>query len=128
LERPKEQRLDSRFHCAGSALAYFVPCDPPFTSTIIDLSVRGGLIVLDKPRITSMGTTLELGFTVNQLVFRVRAQVRSVRSPTTLGLVFDNVHKRVKPYLEDLVEELAADNQKRRAHKRLMTKQRRWGF
>jgi hypothetical protein len=103
-----EQRLDSRFNCAGPALAYFVPGESPITSCIIDLSVSGGLIVLDKPRNAPIGTSLELGFSVNRLSFRVRAQVRAIRSPTALGLVFLNVNERIKLHLEDLIEELAA--------------------
>jgi hypothetical protein len=127
LERHHEQRLHSRFDCAGSALAYFVPGEPPVTSRIVDLSVRGCLMVLENARITSRGTALELAFTVNHLDFRVRAQVRSIRSLTTLGLVFDCVHERVKPYLEELIEELAADDQKRRVPK-LMLPNKRWGL
>jgi hypothetical protein len=113
LKQQDEQRVNSRFDCIGSALVYFVPSQPPLNSCIIDLSVTGGLIVLRTPRETAIGTILEVAFTVNQLHFRVRAQVRAIRSPQALGLVFIKVQERVKLNLQDLIEELAANHLKR---------------
>ena len=109
-EQPAEQRLHSRFDCAGSALVHLAPGVTPLKSSIIDLSLSGGLIIHERPRLIPDGTNLELAFTVNSLVFRVRAQVRTVRSPVAFGLGFENIHQRVRLHLQDLIEELAADN------------------
>jgi hypothetical protein len=84
---------------------------------IVNLSVGGGLLVLDAPHQSSVGRDIEVAFTVNHLPFRARAQVRAVRSATSLGLRFEMKNARTRRDLEELVEELAADKRKCEARK-----------
>ncbi len=107
LTIPKQRRMHSRFPCTGKAQVYFLPSSVPCAAEILNLSMGGGLIVLQQPRDTLHGQTIEVAFTVNQLPFRVRAEVRVVRSDRVLGVLFV-LSDRVKGHLEDLIEELAA--------------------
>ena len=53
-------------------------------------------------------TLFELTFTVHELSFRVRGRVTQVRGPRCIGVEFVDLRPRLKRYLEDLIEELAA--------------------
>ena len=105
---PEEKRKHSRFACKGKAQVFFLPSAAPCPAEVLNLSVSGGLIVLQLPRDVSTGENVEVAFTVNQLPFRVRAQVRAVRSDRVFGVLF-TLSERVKGHLEDLIEELAGD-------------------
>ena len=107
LEVPDEKRMHSRFECKGKAQVYFTPSAAPCAAEVLNLSLGGGLIVLQQPRDTDHGENIEVAFTVNRLPFRVRAQVRAVRSDRVFGVLFV-LSERVKGHLQDLIEELAA--------------------
>ena len=108
LATPEQRRRHSRFECKGIAQVYFTRSAVPCPAEILNLSVGGALVVMQQPRDTYPGENMEVAFTVNDLPFRVRAQVRSVRSDRVLGVLF-SPSERVKGHLEDLVEELAAN-------------------
>ena len=63
------------------------------------------------------GAAVELAFTVNGLTFRVRAQVKAVRSETSVGVFFVQLSERVNALLEDLIEELTANSIRYEANK-----------
>jgi hypothetical protein len=71
-----------------------------------DISVDGGLIHLCEPHPLEIDAVVEVAFSVNQLPFRVRAEVKAVRSATEIGIHFVHVNERVRLHLDDLIEEL----------------------
>jgi hypothetical protein len=50
---------------------------------------------------------VELTFEVNRLPFRVRAQVKAIRSDKMIGFQFLQVSRRTQWQLEELIQELA---------------------
>lgn len=85
---------------------FFLPSSSPCGAEILNLSLGGGLIALRQPRESEVGESLEVAFTVNQLPFRVKAEVRAVRSDRVLGLRFE-LSARMQGQLGDLLDELA---------------------
>jgi hypothetical protein len=70
------------------------------------VSLGGCLIQLEKPRRLTKDALVELIFNVNNLPFRVRGQVKVVRSSTNVGFEFHQVSRRMSQQLEDLINEL----------------------
>ena len=60
-----------------------------------------------RPRF-NLQTLFELTFTVHELSFRVRGRVTEVRGTKCIGVEFVDLRPRLKRYLQDLIEELAA--------------------
>jgi len=89
--------------------------EPPCHATIVDLSVEGCLLVFQKRQSLSNNLKVELIFEVNHLPFRVRGQVRGIRSSKMVGLQFIQLNGRVRRELEALIEELKEDIIKRLA-------------
>jgi c-di-GMP-binding flagellar brake protein YcgR len=113
LQMYKDKRRNPRFECSGIAAVQVNPLEPPYPARIADLSVEGCLIVLDKPKRLTLNIMVELIFNVNHLPFRVRAQVRAVRSDTTVGFQFHQVSQRTCLQIEDLIDELRETAAKR---------------
>jgi PilZ domain len=71
------------------------------------ISADGCLIELLKPQLLSQSTITELIFTVNDLPVRMSAQVRAIRSDTTIGFQFsllsDGVRRRLACFLEQMI-------------------------
>jgi hypothetical protein len=62
--------------------------------------------VLEEPMVLHADTVVELSFSVKQLPFRVRAQVKVKRSETTIGFQFLEISRRARGQLGELIEEL----------------------
>ncbi len=92
--------------CAGAAEIVFVADAPSCPAKVSNLSVEGCLLVAERPVDLFKEALVELAFTVNQLPFRVRAQVKAVRSETEYGFQFVLLSDRSKRRLEELMEEL----------------------
>jgi hypothetical protein len=58
---------------------------------------------------------VELTFEINHLPFRVRGQVKAIRTDTTIGFQFPLLSERVRNQLEDLMKELMATIMKQQA-------------
>lgn len=101
-----EQRRHPRLRCFGSAEVYFTVSGVPCEAKIINLSLEGCLAVLETPQVMHKDALVEIVFSVNQLPFRVRGQIKAVRSSTEVGFLFPALSKRARVRLGDLIEEL----------------------
>jgi c-di-GMP-binding flagellar brake protein YcgR len=111
----KEQRRYPRLGCIGPAAVQIGPGEDPCPAVIVDLSAGGCLMELRGPQRLSQEMVVELTFDVNHLPFRVRGQVRAIRSDTRIGFQFHLLRERVRMQIEDLMKELTEDIMKRRA-------------
>jgi hypothetical protein len=102
----QEKRRQTRILCTGSAGIQVHAGEEFCPAKIVNLSAGGCLIILQKPQRLSQGTMVELTFQINSLPFRVRGQVREIRSDTRIGFEFPLLSKKVRRQLEDLVDEL----------------------
>jgi c-di-GMP-binding flagellar brake protein YcgR len=102
-----EKRRYPRFECTGTG-GIHITSEPPYFARVANLSLEGCLMVLQKPHPFPLDMTVELTFEVNRLPFRVRAQVRAVRSDKMIGFQFLQVSRRTQWQLEELIAELAA--------------------
>ena len=107
-----EQRRYPRFSCGGVADVAIVGASAHCPARIMDLSREGCLLALQIPRFVAEGATVELTFTVNQLPFRVRATVCSLRSEKKAGCEFSGVSQRTLHQLDELIEELLEADRK----------------
>jgi hypothetical protein len=109
-EKPKrgeELRQSPRLGCGGMGAIQMLPiCQPPCPARILNLSVGGCLMELQEPLDLSVDQIVELIFTVNQLPFRVRGNVRAVRSTVLVGFQFLHVSERTLWQLNELIGEL----------------------
>lgn len=109
-KKPKsdeELRRAPRLQCSGLAGIQTLPaCEKPVPAKIMNLSIGGCLMELDRPLTLAIDEIVELIFCVNQMPFRVRGKVRAIRSETTVGFQFPQLSDRVRVQLEDLVGEL----------------------
>jgi c-di-GMP-binding flagellar brake protein YcgR len=108
-----ERRRDPRFECRGVASVQLATGEPPCAGKIVDLSAAGCLLVFRKRQCLPQDMHVELTFEVDHLPFRVRAQVKNVRSDTMAGFQFLGLSARVRRDLKDLVEELKENILKR---------------
>jgi hypothetical protein len=106
LKMENERRRHPRFECEGRAAVQVAPYEHPCPASIANLSLEGCLVLLEKPRRLTMDALVELAFNVNQLPFRVRGQVKAVRSSTKVGFQFHQVSRRMSLQLQDLIDEL----------------------
>ncbi|HEX5284906.1 MAG TPA: PilZ domain-containing protein [Bryocella sp.] len=104
----KEQRKHERFDCEGMAEIHLYGIGQLCRARIENLSLRGCKLVLRQRPKFDLQTLFELTFTVHELSFRVRGRVTQVRGPRCIGVEFVDLRPRLKRYLEDLIEELAA--------------------
>lgn len=105
----KEQRRHPRFHCNGVAELHFPGSRATISARIEDLSLLGCRLVLVESSTLSPQDRFEIAFVVNQLPFRVSAELRSLRhKDMVLGVEFQNLSHRSRTYLQDLIDELAA--------------------
>lgn len=111
---PPQRRRHPRRECSGDAEVVVVVGALPIHAKVVDLSVEGCRIVLDKGQSLAEDTRVELTFRVNQLPFRVWGVTKAVRKDTSIGLHFPALTNRVRVQLEDLVEELTWPSRVRR--------------
>ena len=78
-------------------------------------------MILQKPQSLPQDTMVELTFQINSLPFRVKGQVREIRSDTRIGFEFPLLSKKVRRQLEDLVDELIGNIVKRFAQRKEIT-------
>lgn len=109
-ENPKkdeERRSSPRLQCSGLAGIQKLPAaEKPCPAKILDLSVGGCLMALEKPVRLVIDEFVELIFCVNHIPFRVRGKVRVLRSETLVGFQLSQLSERARRQLEDLVREL----------------------
>jgi c-di-GMP-binding flagellar brake protein YcgR len=109
LTMGKEQRCNPRFECSGAAGVQIERDADPSPARIVNLSLDGCLIVLQKPLSLSQDTIVELTFTINDQPFRVWGRVRAIRSDTTVGFHFPLLCERVRTRIASLIEQLIDD-------------------
>ena len=106
-KRAEELRHSPRLGCGGMGAIQKLPaCEPPCRARILNLSVGGCLMELQGPLDLAVDEIVELIFKVNQLPFRVRGNVRIVRSTVLVGFQFLQVSERTRRQLQELIEEL----------------------
>lgn len=104
----KELRKRPRFECQGTAELHFYRNGSSYPAQIEDVSLKGCKLLLLAEAEIDLQSVFELTFTVNELPFRVRAKVISIRGAGHIGVEFVDVRPRLSRYLLDLIEELAA--------------------
>lgn len=128
MAEPKELRKHPRFECEGIAEIHLLGIEKSCPALIEDLSLKGCKLVLvgeavDDPEF-DLPTVFELTFTVNELSFRVRGRSTGLRAKGSVGVEFLDLRPRLKSYIRDLVEEIAAGNWKPKAQSTVSTRQR----
>jgi c-di-GMP-binding flagellar brake protein YcgR len=116
-----EKRRHPRLGCKGAAAVIVAAGEPSIPATIVDLSAGGCRMVLRQPQYLPKDTLVELTFNVHHLSFRVRGQVRAIRSDSTIGFQFPVLSERARKQLDDLMKELMADMRKRQAERKRAT-------
>jgi hypothetical protein len=76
------------------------------------------MMVLQEPQSLPQDTMVELTFQINSLPFRMRGQVKEIRSDNRIGFEFPLLNKKVRRQLEDLVNELIDNIVKRFAQRK----------
>jgi c-di-GMP-binding flagellar brake protein YcgR len=108
-----DKRRSPRFECRGAASVRIAVGEPPCQARIVDLSLDGCLLVSQRPHGLTQDMKVELIFEVRHLPFRVRGQVKVLRSETMVGFEFVNLTDRVRRDLYALIEELKEEIIKR---------------
>jgi len=110
MAEPKELRKHPRFECEGIAEIHLLGIEKSCPARIEDLSLKGcKLALLGEPEgEVDLPTVFELTFTVNELSFRVRGRLAGFRAAGCIGVEFVDLRPRLKRYVLDLLEELAA--------------------
>ncbi len=121
LRGASEKRRNTRIGCTGSAGIQMPAGEAFYPARIVNLSAGGCLLVLQKPQRLSQDTMVELTFQINDLPFRVRGRVRSIRSETKIGFEFPQLSKRVRRQLEYVVDELIGNLVRRFAERKEFT-------
>jgi len=101
-----ENRRYPRVGCIGTAGIQLAAGEPIHPAKIVNLSAGGCLIVLQDPQPLEQDMMVELTFQINHLPFRVRGQVKAIRSETRIGFEFPTLSNRVRRQIEDMVDEL----------------------
>lgn len=114
----REKRRHPRLGCTGPAAVQVAVGEPSIPAAIVDLSAGGCRLVLRHPQQLPKDTLVELTFNINHLPFRVRGQVRAIRSDSTIGFQFPVLSERARKQLDDLMKELMADIRKRQAERK----------
>jgi hypothetical protein len=111
----REKRRYPRIKCTGPAAVQIAAGEESCPATIVNLSARGCLLHLRRPQRLWRDMLVELTFEINHLPFRVRGQVKAIRTDTTIGFQFPLLSERVRNQLEDLMKELMATIMKQQA-------------
>jgi c-di-GMP-binding flagellar brake protein YcgR len=94
----REKRRHPRLGCTGPAAVQVVAGEPFIPDTLVELT-----------------------FNIHHLPFRVRGQVKAIRSDRTIGFQFTVLTDRAKKQLDDLMKELIADIRRRQAERNATT-------
>ena len=103
----QQKRRHPRMECSGNASLHLLGEGIDFRGKIIDLSLEGCLIALEESAGLKVDAVVELSFSVRQLPFRVRAQVKVMRSPLLIGFHFLMISGRASGQMGELIEELS---------------------
>ena len=104
----KELRKHPRFECEGVAEIHPLGIEKSCPARIEDLSLKGCKLALLDDSVFDPGSVFEVTFTVNELSFRVRGRMTGIRGARCIGVEFVDLRPRLRRYVLDLVEELAA--------------------
>ena len=104
----REHRKHERFACEGMAEIHLFEIGKSYPARIENLSLRGCKLVLRRRPEFNLQTLFELTFTVHDLSVRVRGKAVETRRARYIGVEFVDLRPRLKRYLQDLIEELAA--------------------
>ena len=107
-----ERRQHRRYSCEGVAEVFVIGKGLRFVGKIADLSESGCYI--QTPHQLERGTHLELSFEVNRMHFRLSGGIRVVRLRSGIGIAFDNMNERRRGFVQELIEDLAAREEKSR--------------
>ena len=99
---PHDRRQSPRCKCAGVSTLYLPGEQASARARVVNLSTGGCLLAFHQPLPLQTEAMVEIAFEVNQLPFRVRAQV---------GFHFPALSRRVELQLEDLLDELQENHQ-----------------
>ncbi|MGA3011481.1 MAG: PilZ domain-containing protein [Terracidiphilus sp.] len=106
-KRDEELRQSPRLGCRGFGAIQTLPAsEQPCPARILNLSVGGCLMELKGPLDLAVDEIVELIFNVNQTPFRVRANVRILRSKGLVGFQFLQLSERTRRHLVELIGEL----------------------
>jgi hypothetical protein len=108
-----EKRRNPRFECRGVASVQTAAGDPPCPARIVDLSLEGCQLIFQKRQSFPKDKRVELTFEVDHLPFRVRGQVKAIRSDKIAGFQFLELSERARRALEALIQELKENILKR---------------
>lgn len=109
----KEWRKSNRYDCMGEAEVILSPAKPALAASVLNLSMGGCLVALDKPVQLELDEAVEVLFNVNHTMLRLFGTVRSIRSEYEFGVQFLVGSRLVRWQLEELTQELAAALRKR---------------
>ncbi len=109
---PHERRSGIRRECTGTSCLQVTGKESEIKARVVNLSAEGCLLAFPQPLPLTQGAMVEIAFEVNQLPFRVRAQVRSAHADTLVGFHFPALSRRVQVQLQDLLEELLENHQR----------------
>jgi hypothetical protein len=103
----EELRQSPRLGCRGiGAIQTLPPSEQPCPAKILNLSMGGCLMELKAPLDLAVDEIVELIFSVNQVPFHVRGQVRVIRPKVSVGFQFLQLSERTRWHLSELIEEL----------------------
>ena len=115
---PGERRRYPPLDCTGPSTVQLGAGEAFCPATIANLSTGGCLMVLREPQPLSQDMLVELTFSINHLPFRVRGQVRTLHSDTTIGFQFPQLSERVRKQLEELMKEIMENILKRQVNRK----------
>jgi hypothetical protein len=104
-----ERRQHQRFAVDGIAEVVVADGSLLFRGQVLDISVAGCYIETQARLRIAPGTTVEMVFRVNGMVFRPLATSRMVRPGEGAGFLFLNLNPRMHAELEALIAELSVD-------------------
>jgi len=97
-----DRRRYPRINCNGIA-AIDLGNDRHCPAHLLDLSAEGCHLVFDTPQSIERDTEMLMTFEVENFPFGVRAQAKSIRSDTSVGMYFPDLTEQGRADLEGLV-------------------------
>jgi PilZ domain len=101
-----DRRSYPRVRCNCPA-ALDLGADQPTHARIVDLSAEGCHLLFDSPQDIRRGTEMLMTFEVENIPFGVRAQAKSIRSDTSVGIYFPEMIESNRADLQALVSLMA---------------------
>ena len=111
-----DKRLHSRIECQGTATILTKQGAPRCEAKILDLSFGGCLMEVENHHDLALETMVELTFSVNYEPFRIRGEVRSLRSERAVGFQFHSLSPRTTGRLKELIADLGGEGCKKETY------------